>query len=271
MRCQSNRPSGILANYIANYHLREALVEEGRRVFFPARNDQFLEFYLGERSKVRSGSSPELVTAPKAVLVGIQSVGPTELLLSGTIRTFTIRFRPLGFHRLFRMPMDEIAGKGLGAAGVMGREVAALHDRLLNSKHFGEMVAHTERFLTPLADATASKEDYAFESISNLLSRPQTPSLDLLVNETCLSQRQFERRFKIGIGVNPKRFTRVARLHRALNLKNKRTTWTWGQVAAECGYHDQMHLVHDFQDLAGAAPAAFRRLMLELNLHQTSA
>jgi AraC-like DNA-binding protein len=241
-----------------NYHFREAnLQEELRRVVFAARNDQMLEFYLGTPSKVRSGGLQEIAVAPHAVLVGIQAVGRVELFLGGVIRTFTITFRPLGFHRLFRISMEELAGRGLEASSVIGPQAVLFHDRLLNSCSFEEMVEHADEFLTPFALAAEGRSDYFFDSMTGDLDRLP---LDQLVSLSGLGQRQFERRFKNSVGVSPKRFTRVARLQRALDLKSMRSSWTWGQVAAECGYHDQMHLVHDFKDLGGETPSAMNEL-----------
>ena len=78
--------------------------------------------------------------------------------------------------------------------------------------------------------------------------------LDALVESSGLGVRQFERRFKRGLGFSPKRYFRVTRLHQALAMKRDRPDWSWGRVAAESSYHDPMHLVHDFRDLAGEPP-----------------
>jgi AraC-like DNA-binding protein len=259
MHCRTQRPAGILPEFVLNYHLREAdLMEETRRVVFPARNDQLLEFYLGASSRVRLGESATIAAAPSAVLVGIQAVGRVELYLSGVIRTFTIVFQPLGFHRLFQVSMDEFAGKGLDAASVIGSSANVLYDRLLHAASFEEMVRCCNELLTPLAMLAEGRSDYFFKAMSRGISKPArqgSAHLEQLLSTSGLSQRQFERRFKQSVGVSPKRFTRVARLHRALHLKGLHTAWTWGQVAAECGYHDQMHLVHEFQDLGGDTPS----------------
>lgn len=56
------------------------------------------------------------------------------------------------------------------------------------------------------------------------------------------------------LGLPPKRYARIHRLFRALQLG--RTT-TWARVAAACGFADQSHLVRDFRDLLGETPAEY--------------
>jgi AraC-like DNA-binding protein len=33
---------------------------------------------------------------------------------------------------------------------------------------------------------------------------------------------------------------------------------SWAEAAAEHGYYDQSHLIHDFRELAGITPTAYR-------------
>ncbi|WP_157851244.1 MULTISPECIES: AraC family transcriptional regulator [Streptomyces] len=40
----------------------------------------------------------------------------------------------------------------------------------------------------------------------------------------------------------------------------------WAALAADCGYHDQAHLIHEFRALAGITPTAYApRSRLERN------
>jgi transcriptional regulator GlxA family with amidase domain len=82
-----------------------------------------------------------------------------------------------------------------------------------------------------------------------------------LVNAAGLSPRQCERRFAAEVGMSPKLYDRIVRYQMALDLKLCAPHRTWVSIAQQTGYHDQMHMIKDFQRLSGDTPA---RLLAEL-------
>ena len=68
--------------------------------------------------------------------------------------------------------------------------------------------------------------------------------------------RQFERRFRYEIGIPPKLYARIARFEAALRRKAAAPAMQWTDIAHALGYHDQMHMVHDFKRLSGDSPTA---------------
>ena len=41
----------------------------------------------------------------------------------------------------------------------------------------------------------------------------------------------------------------------------------WPDLAVDCGYYDQAHLIHEFQQLAGLTPAAYVKNRTEFPLY----
>src|SRR5450755_2457560 len=68
--------------------------------------------------------------------------------------------------------------------------------------------------------------------------------------------RQFERRFRYEIGIPPKLYARIVRFEAALRRKAAAPETRWTDIAHALGYHDQMHMVHDFNRLSGDSPTA---------------
>ena len=82
-----------------------------------------------------------------------------------------------------------------------------------------------------------------------------------------LSQRRFIRVFAAEVGLTPKLYGRVRRFQRALALVRGVPAPDWAQLAVECGYFDQSHLIRDFRAFAGLTPEEYLRHRSEQVLH----
>lgn len=70
--------------------------------------------------------------------------------------------------------------------------------------------------------------------------------------------RRLGREFTAQIGLAPKRFALVRRFQRLVRAAAASADPDWARLAAEHGYHDQAHLIHDFRSLAATTPGAYR-------------
>ena len=68
--------------------------------------------------------------------------------------------------------------------------------------------------------------------------------------------------FNREVGLPPKTLARVHRFRKALLASRSSASPAWSEIAVACGYYDQAHLIHDFQQFAGVPPAAFSRLAM---------
>ena len=65
------------------------------------------------------------------------------------------------------------------------------------------------------------------------------------------------------VGLTPKLFCRIQRFQHVLAELKARRTIEWADVAYSCGYFDQAHFVHDFQEFSGLNPTAYARAQPE--------
>jgi AraC-like DNA-binding protein len=66
-----------------------------------------------------------------------------------------------------------------------------------------------------------------------------------------IGERQLERRFLASLGVSPKMFQRLTRLHATLGAAVNGEA-AGAELALQAGYYDQSHLARDLRQLAGA-------------------
>jgi len=69
-----------------------------------------------------------------------------------------------------------------------------------------------------------------------------------------VSARHLERVFFARVGLGPKAFARIVRFQNVL----RSSLPDWAAIAADCGYTDQAHLIHEFREFTGQTPAEGR-------------
>jgi AraC-like DNA-binding protein len=80
--------------------------------------------------------------------------------------------------------------------------------------------------------------------------------LDWVAAQAGMSPRQFRRRCFEESGLAPKHLCRILRFRHACELAISRGSG-WAAIAADAGYFDQAHLIHDFHEFTGRAPVSF--------------
>ena len=75
-----------------------------------------------------------------------------------------------------------------------------------------------------------------------------------LAAELRWSRKRIVARFRDEIGLPPKSVARLLRFERARELAG---TMPWGELAFECGFADQPHLIAEFRRITGRTPETF--------------
>jgi AraC-like DNA-binding protein len=91
---------------------------------------------------------------------------------------------------------------------------------------------------------------------SVLARTPQDARVDRIARDMTVSPRHLRRVFLEYVGITPLEYVRLRRFNRALSLMPSDLSLT--AIAQESHYYDQAHLCHDFKDIAGMTPGAYR-------------
>ncbi len=258
MKLEQSSPALRLQEYVRCFQQRRASIRA--QVVYPiaARPDQFLEFYLQGRYVVRARElgRPEIV--PRSVIVGPSTRRRAELVLRGDLEVFTIQFYPAGFHRLFRLPMRELADQAYDARSVLGPRLAEIEQKLADASSFEERTGFASDFLLTRLEERESADAVAVVA-NRLLRERGALGVGDAAAEAGLGMRQFERRFGELVGLPPKLYARIVRFNAALESKVIAPRLRWTDIAHEFGYFDQMHMIRDFEDFTGESPSTFMR------------
>ena len=85
----------------------------------------------------------------------------------------------------------------------------------------------------------------------------QTDSVAAVAEQAGLKARRLQQLFADEVGLSPKRYQRVRRFQRVLDIVGNRPVVDWVDIALATGYTDQAHLIHEFRALAGLTPTAY--------------
>jgi AraC-like DNA-binding protein len=240
--------------YVRLYVQREAQL--GISTFMhpvPARSAHLLDFEFGGPIEIHTSDTNLTRTAETAALVGLQTSQRNQLLIRGNVESFVIFFQPAAIHQLFRLPPGDIVNRDHAAHLVLGAAVSELHQRLGNAGSFQERVQIADQFISSYSFRAPAPNRIEL-SAHEIMRNRGACRIDGLAHHAGLSIRNFQRMFRQQIGLSPKLYARIVRFESALKTKASSSHRSWTTIAHEFGYHDQMHMIHDFQQLSGETP-----------------
>ncbi len=209
---------------------------------------------LGE-DQFRTYSGPDCATVRRingAVLAGPHG-RPVAIDTMEQRWLAAVEFRVGGAAAFFPIPISEACNQVIELDALWGREGSLLRGLLCEAATPKEKFCVLE---TVLLKRLIRPQDPAIVAAASHLER----GMSVAEVPECLGllPKTFGRRFRNVVGLSPKRFSRVRRLQRVLRSLNKPASAGWCMVAAEHGYTDQAHFIHDFRDLTGITPSLYR-------------
>jgi len=248
------RPAAGLEKFV-RFYVQRVMKIAGPAMVQPvtARAMPLMLFALGDSYRAFVNRQRLLKKSNMVTLVGPQTYRRVDLHLQGTYEDFGIFFQPDGLYRLFSIPMHELIDEDYEGHAVLGAFTSQVHQRLGECESFEERMALIDELL--LQRASGSRDyDGISDAAHRMLLGGGRVAIAALADRAGLSLRQFERRFIERVGMRPKLFARIARFEAALNGKARFAAKSWTDVAHQCGYYDQMHMVHDFGEFTGETP-----------------
>lgn len=100
----------------------------------------------------------------------------------------------------------------------------------------------------------------AYSRYSVIDTQQQQAVLGAMLSEHVgLSTRRLARLFTLEVGMTPKLYSRIKRFERVLSLMRSAQSVDWSELALNCGYFDQSHLIRDCKAISGFTPADLQR------------
>ena len=259
MRYAEVQPAPALARFIECFWTLE---DDGRgpRTPQPVLPDGCTEWILNFADRFRQqNSGGEWRRQPRHILAGQMDHG-IVIAPTGRVDLLGIRFRPAGASAFLQIPARQLSGRIHALNEVAPLFARALDSRVAECRSTAERVAAAEGVLLGLLHnrMTSRGADRSVEAcVAQMVERHGNVSISALALSAGLSRRQLERRFDRWVGLEPKRLCRILRFQRVFRAVEHEPQARWAEIAIECGYYDQAHLIREFRAFAGMNPPAF--------------
>lgn len=260
-------PHAALQEYVLNISTVNVLLPEGINDVvtpYPPTPFQSLMFYCNHPVSMGKVVEGDFQKQPLTVLIGPQ-FSRVNIKVHRQLTAIRVDFLPGGMYRMLGIPMHELFDAGFDALDFFGSEMRSINEQLQNTPNIEEGKNIVEKFL--LNQVTKLKGVLPVDAALRLL---MTNNGNMLIEKTasvsCLSIKQFERKCKERIGMNPKLFARILKFSKAYRLHESCPQLNWTQIAYEAGYYDQMHMIRDFKTFAGVNPSVIQQQLLSTPL-----
>lgn len=175
-----------------------------------------------------------------------------------------VHFKPGGAFPFLGVPTGELADLHVDLETLWGPTAVELRERLC------ALITPTERFhlleQALMSQLCAPLQHHgAVPAALDAFGRTEVRStVGDVTQRIGLSQRRLIQVFTAEVGLTPKLFCRVQRFQRVLERVRQTSAPDWAQLALDCGYFDQSHLIQDFVAFSGLRPTDYVRRHHEL-------
>ena len=236
------------------WHFDGTLVQRPERVF----PDGTLEIVVQVRGGYRPFRDVPAEPFPPLSVGGLRTAaltieGPgTPVLIVG------IRLKPAAARAVLSGSLEPLTGLDLDLHDVLGASAAELGERCAGARNAAACIDATRDWLRGRMEKAPSTPSLVLQAIAQIEAGGGSQTIAELDALGSVSRSRFTASFAEHVGVSPKRYARIVRFRRALELVQGGDE-ALSVVAAQAGFYDQPHMNAEFRVHAGLTPRAIRQ------------
>lgn len=260
------QPHPALKEFVNNIVIQKVALNpsQPKPVFImPPIQEQGIFFYPSDLVHLQLPSSHKLIELPRSVVVA-RRVNRLNVVMGYNHLVIKVGIQPGGLFRLFGIPVSEFeADDKIYESVYFDKEIPLIIEQLNQAASFEHMVIIIQKWL--LGKLHSLKKELPIDkALPFLLKKGTLSNITEVASQSCVSIRQLERLFQQRIGHSPQFYARLVRFTKAWILKESNPAINWTNLAYECGYFDQMHLIRDFKEFTGVIPSLIQKDLLNL-------
>ena len=156
--------------------------------------------------------------------------------------------------------MDGLTDRIIALADALGDGALALRERLLNTDSLEARFKCVERWLLARLKPRSIVHPAVRWAVDRIAASGGRIPIEDLATQTGFTRKHLGNLFQRQVGLSPKSLARIHRFRGALALLgNGDGQVPWAELAEQCGYYDQSHLINEFRRFTGFSPIELAR------------
>ncbi len=180
----------------------------------------------------------------------------------GKFSLIAVVFQPYFLNILLKTSAKEVRNQIISVEDVVRDKLQPFQEKLFTQTNPLSVINGLNLFFSEFL-AQETKSDYSFISTVQqyILKNKGSVSSKELELFTGYSERHLERKFEDFMGVSPKKYSTIIRLHYFLSLINRGIAGdNMTALSYNAGYSDQSHLIRDFKTSVGLTPRQYIKI-----------
>lgn len=250
------RPHPALQPHVAQlWHGAGRVSYERDRILPQSRS--YLLINLGPPQYLFLPGPPEMCVVFDDIWYSGLHEGPIETSAPHGSVLLGVAFSAVGAAALLPWSQAELVNRTGPLQDLVGNAAQRLRERLLDSASVAERLTLVEDWLLDACMSGRSVHPLVHWTLARIGQSGGRVRAEELAREAGCSRKYLGALVGRAVGLPPKSLARICRFQRAIARIGE--TPDWARLALDCGYCDQSHLIRDFQQFSGFAPAAFAR------------
>jgi AraC-like DNA-binding protein len=188
------------------------------------------------------------------------SAAPVVVRMRRKVEGLSVTLRPGAAAALLGLPVGEIGGSAVHLDALWQGEGTELQGRMAEAPDDAARVemlhAVLQRRLRD-SSAAAGNTAAAMHAAQLIAASDGRRSLREVATTVGVGERRLQQLFHAHVGLSPRAWSRLARMHGCLRALRLQSSPAWADVALDSGFYDQSHLVNEFRALCGVTPTEF--------------
>jgi AraC-like DNA-binding protein len=253
------KPDPRLAEIVSNMWFGEGKTAYQRDRILPSGQSQLLINLGPPQYRVEPGPPEKRVPFIDVWYSGLHQ-GPIDTEAPHGNALLGVAFSAYGTFPWLGEHMENLSDRIIALADALGDGALALRERLLNTPSLEARFECVERWLLARLKPRTIVHPAVRWAVDRLAATGGRVTIEELATQTGFTRKHLGTLFQQQVGLSPKSLARIHRFRGALALLDGSAGQVpWAELAEQCGFYDQSHLINEFRRFTGFSPVELAR------------